>query len=273
MKFTQIPVDTFETIQLNAGILCEDFDPETLEVTGLLGGTTGGLGFNDSPEFVDFGDDIDNAPKNTLELKILDSRDVKMSGTFVTVSAGLIQRLIAAADVNGNAVIPRRDLKTTDFKTIWFVGDYSNNNDGSKAGYIAIKMLNTLSTGGFSLQTTDKEKGQFAFEFTAHTSIEAQDVVPYEVYIQKGEEQVEGKIRLSKKELTVEDGSTKTLTATTIPSDAVVSWLSTDTSVATVSGGVVTGVEVGGATIIASIAVNGVSYSDTCSVSVVEPSA
>lgn len=50
-------------------------------------------------------------------------------------------------------------------------------------------MLNTLSTGGFSLQTGDKEKGQMSFEYTAHYSITAQDTVPCEVYIKAGEDE------------------------------------------------------------------------------------
>ena len=38
---------------------------------------------------VTYGDDIDNCPKNTKELKKLDSWEAKMSGTFVTVTAEL----------------------------------------------------------------------------------------------------------------------------------------------------------------------------------------
>ena len=53
-------------------------------------------------------------------------------------------------------------------------------------GFIAIKLLNALSTGGFQLQTADKSKGQFAFEFTGHYSMSAQDIVPFEIYIKAG---------------------------------------------------------------------------------------
>ena len=44
-------------------------------------------------------------------------------------------------------------------------------------------MINALSTGGFQLQTADKEKGTFSFEYTAHYSMSAQDTVPFEVYV------------------------------------------------------------------------------------------
>ena len=46
--------------------------------------------------------------------------------------------------------------------------------------------MNALSTGGFQLQTSDKAKGQFAFTYTAHYSMAAQDTVPFEVYIKAG---------------------------------------------------------------------------------------
>ena len=183
MKFTQIPADTFKTIQLNAGMMLDDFNPATGEVGNILGATTGGNSFEVSNEFKDYGDDIDNCPKNTMELKKLDSIEAKMSGTFVTISAASAKLLAGAADIDaGNSahIIPRRDVLTTDFKTIWWVGDYSDDNDGEDAGFIAIRMRNTLSTGGFKIQSSDKGKGNFAYEFTAHFSMANQNLVPYQ---------------------------------------------------------------------------------------------
>lgn len=193
MKYTQIPTTAFEEIQLNAGILCTSFAPATGEVTGLLGATTGGINFTDTPEYVDFGEDIDNCPKNTLELKKIDSREVVLSGTFVTMTKATAMKLAGAADADSSdttKIVPRDDLATTDFSDIWWVGDYSDKNSdvgtGAIAGFIAIHLLNALNTAGFQIQTTDKEKGQFAFEFTGHYSIEAMDTVPYELYVKKG---------------------------------------------------------------------------------------
>lgn len=186
MKFTQIPQDTFKNIQLNAGILVEDFNPSTLEITGLVGATTGGNTFNATPTFSDFGEDIDNAPKNTKELKKLTEWAVAMSGTFVTVTASLAKKLVGAGDVAGNKITPRNDLSSADFDDIWWVGDYSDVNEGTKAGYIAIHMMNALNTGGFQIKTTDKGKGNFAFNFEGHYSMSAQDTVPFEIYVEEG---------------------------------------------------------------------------------------
>lgn len=189
MKYTQIPTDTFETIQLNAGILVKTFTPNSGTVGDLIGATTGGVNFTDTPEFVDFGDDIDNCPKNTKELKKIDSREVKMAGTFVTVSTETAKMLAGAADIDGTdstKVTPRNDLLDTDFEDIWWVGDYSDKNTGATAGFVAIHMKNSLNTAGFQIQSTDKGKGQFAFEFTGHYSIANVDEVPYEIYIKAG---------------------------------------------------------------------------------------
>lgn len=188
MKFTQIPTSTFQNLQMNAGILLSDFTPSTgtMAAADILGATTGGINFTAQPEYSDFGEDIDNCPKNMLELKRLDRWTVTMSGTFVTVTADLAKMLVGAGSVSSGKITPRNDLATTDFDDVWWVGDYSDVNTGTNAGFIAIHLLNGLSTGGFQIQSGDKAKGNFAFEFTGHYSNSAPDTVPFEIYVQAG---------------------------------------------------------------------------------------
>jgi len=202
LKYTRIPETAFQKLQLNAGILLSNFDPATGEVTedALLGATSGGVSFTATPTFSDFGEDIDNCPVNVLELKRLDNWEVGMSGTFITVDMNSAKSLVSAADVdstNPNKLVPRNDLAVADFKDIWWVGDYSDKNEDKavgdgKAGFLAIHMLNGLSTGGFSLQSSNRGKGQFAFEFTGHYSIKDQSKVPFEVYISAGTDESAG---------------------------------------------------------------------------------
>lgn len=191
MKFTKIPADTFKMLQLNAGVLATDFTPAsgTFDKDDQIGATTGGINFTATPTYSDFGDDIDNCPKNTKELKRLDEWEVTMSGTFVAADTAIAKMLIGAADIGTTdtaKVTPRNDLADADFSDIWFIGDYSDKNGETNGGFIAIKLINALSTGGFQLQTSDKSKGQFAFTFTGHYSINAQDTVPFEVYVKAG---------------------------------------------------------------------------------------
>ena len=191
MKFTKIPETTFQQLQLNAGVLLRNFDPASAEVDNadIVGATSGGVTFAAVPSYSDFGDDIDNCPKNMLELKNLDSCAITMGGSFVTVDTAAAKLLIAAADAAENKVTPRNDITDEDFGDIWWVGDYSDENGETNGGYIAIRMMNALSAGGFSLQTGDRAKGTFAFTFTAHYSMTAQETVPFEVYIKAGTEE------------------------------------------------------------------------------------
>lgn len=191
MKYTKIPENTFQNIQLNAGVLLSSFTPSSATVSeeAIIGATTGGINFTATPTYIDFGEDIDNCPKNMKELKKLDSWEAKCSGTFVTVDTAVAKSLIGAADIGTSdttKVTPRNDLAQADFSDIWIVGDYSDKNGDTNGGFVAIHMMNALSTGGFQIKTADKAKGQFAFEYTAHYSMSAQDTVPFEVYVKAG---------------------------------------------------------------------------------------
>ena len=188
MKYTKIPETTFQNLQLNAGVLLSAFNPESATVAdeSIIGATTGGINFTATPTYTDFGEDIDNCPKNMKELKKLDAWEISLSGTYVTVDANAVKALVGAADVSGNKITPRNDLKLTDFTDVWWVGDYSDQNGETNGGFVAIHMMNALSTGGFAIQSSDNGKGNFAFTYTAHYSMSAQDTVPFEVYVKAG---------------------------------------------------------------------------------------
>lgn len=188
LTYTQIPVNTFEELVLNAGIMVDNFTPATGVIGNIIGATTGGLQFSAVPSFIDFGEDIDNCPKNTKELMQTDDYEITASGTMLTVNADTVARLAALADaesVTGTTGLSKISLRKdidlqNDFKDVWIIADYGN------GGFIAIHMKSVLSTGGFSVQTTDKGKGQFAFTFRAHYSIDAQEDVPCEIYVKEG---------------------------------------------------------------------------------------
>lgn len=179
--FTVIPQDTFEGLQLDAGVLLKTFNPAQPAAPAdadIICATTGGINVSCVPTYSDFGEDVDNCPVNMMELKHLDGWDCKLSTTSLGTSPELIRLALGAADVTASSgkIVPRRDLKQTDFSDLWWVGDRA---DG---GMVAVKLMNALSTGGFSLQTTKNGKGQISIELTGHVSIDAQDVVPMEFY-------------------------------------------------------------------------------------------
>ena len=113
-----------------------------------------------------------------------------MGFTSIGTSQESIRLSLGAADVDAatGKVTPRRNVKLTDFSDVWWVGDRA---DG---GMVAIRLMNALSTGGFSLQTTKNGKGQVSMELTGHVSINAQDTMPMEFYsigpVDSGNEEV-----------------------------------------------------------------------------------
>lgn len=232
LRFTKIRPDTFERLQLNAGILIGDTpshymsdgsgDEGTADkhynvydtLTKLqdatwhdvLGSTTGGVTFEATPEFTDFGEDIDNCPKNMKQLKRMNQWEVTMSGTFVMLDPNNTALLIGNADIHdydnnedstdnelkiskSARISPRTasDLNDECFKNLWWIGDYGSDNSEESGGYLAIHMYNALSTGGFHFTSGDNEKGTFDFEFTAHYDMNDQDKVPFTVYIGSGD--------------------------------------------------------------------------------------
>lgn len=178
--FTVIPEDTFNALQLDAGILLKRFNPAAPAVLDedIICATTGGINPTCVPTYSDMGEDVDNCPVNMKELKHLDSWECKIATTSLGTSARLIRLSLGAADIDATsgAIIPRRDLKQTDFSDLWWVGDRA---DG---GFVAVQLKNALSSGGFSLQTTKNGKGQVAIELTGHVSMNAQTVMPMVFY-------------------------------------------------------------------------------------------
>lgn len=266
MKFTKIPVNTFKELQVNAGVLLKRFNPAvgTLDMDALITATSGGIKIDINSTFDDFGSDVDNAKKNSKELKRKTETDIKFSCTALNLNKDTIKMSLAAAEERtaDGAIVLRTDLALSDFQNIWFVGDMA---DG---GYIAIKFIDALSTDGFSLQTNDKGKGKLGLGFTAHSSLDSQDIEPVEIYLGAPDDE-SASIRLDKKSISmVAGGDTETITAITYPTDAEVTWASTDSSVATVSDGIITALAAGTTVITASITVDEVKYIDTAIITV-----
>lgn len=186
-KFTVIPQDTFDALQVDAGVLLKTFDPSDPDAPAdedIICATTGGINPTCIPTYSDYGEDVDNCPVNMKELKHLDGWECKISTTCLGTSPELIRLALGAADITAASgmIKPRKDLAQTDFSDLWWVGDKA---DG---GFVAIQLKNALSTGGFSLQTSKNGKGQVSIELTGHVSINAQSTMPMVFYSVDGDE-------------------------------------------------------------------------------------
>lgn len=166
-KFTKISAKAFESMQINAGVVLNKFDPSgTTEIqdADIICATSGGVTAECKPNITDLGDDVDNCQKNTAELMQIEDYDCTLAFTALNVTTDVIKLALGAADVSDKKVTPRMTLNPTastgDFKDIWWVGDTI---DG---GFVAVKLMNALSTGGLSLKTTDKGKGNLSVTLT-----------------------------------------------------------------------------------------------------------
>lgn len=184
--FTAISQDAFDELQMDAGMLLKTFNPSQPAAPAdadIITATTGGITVECIPTYSDFGEDIDNVPNNMKELKHLDGWNCKISTTALGTTPAAIKLSLGAADIDGtdsSKITPRRDLSQSDFTDIWWVGDKM---DG---GFVAVKLKNALSTGGFSLKTTKNGKGNLTLELTGHVSINAQQTMPMEFYSVEG---------------------------------------------------------------------------------------
>lgn len=179
--FTVIPKDTFDAMQLDAGVLLTTFNPAAPAKPAdetIICATTGGINAVCQPEYSDLGEDVDNVPLNMKELKHLDGWTCSLGFTSLDTSKEGIRLALGAADINAESgsVIPRRNLTQEDFSDVWWVGDKAN------GGFVAVRLMNALSTEGFSLQTTKNGKGQTDCTLTGHVSIDDQDTMPMVFY-------------------------------------------------------------------------------------------
>lgn len=184
--YTVIPQATFNELQLDAGILLVDFNPATPTVTdaNIITATTGGINPQCVPTYSDFFEDVDNAPNNTKEGKHLDGWEASLGFTAINITEKTLKMSLGACGVTASTHQIKPDapgmVNPDRFSDIWWVGDLS---DG---GFAAVKLKNSLSTSGLSLQTTKNGKGQLAVTLTGHTSINAQDEMPMEFYVING---------------------------------------------------------------------------------------
>lgn len=188
--YTKVAEDAFDALQLDAGVLLSSFDPANPYTApsseDIIATTTGGINPTCTPTYSDFGEDVDNVPNNMMEFKHLDGWDCAMAFTSIKFNAANVAWSLGASETTTVAagsntagytkIVPRRDVKLTDFKDLWWVGDKAN------GGAFAVKLLNALSTGGLNIQSSKNGKGTNQMTITGHVSIAHQDTMPMEFY-------------------------------------------------------------------------------------------
>lgn len=178
-KFSKIPQDAFERMQLDAGVILRSFDPNSAAEpadSDIVCATKGGVTITCVPKYSDMGDDVDNCPAGTMELKKLEGWSCGMKFVSLGSDVSDIRLALGCAEVSGNTVIPKRSIGSGDYSDIWWVGDCAG------GGMLAVCLKNSLSEKGLEFQSSKNSKGQLVIELKGHVSISDPDEVPMEFY-------------------------------------------------------------------------------------------
>lgn len=185
--------ETFENLQLNAGVFLKDFDYSDVDDatelktaiaaavtagTDILGATRGGGTFTVTREMRT--PEIDGMRYNFVGGNFVDSVDAYLSTTLVEVTAENITNLLAGtATTSGKkTTITMGTALDTDsyLENICWVGDLS---DGR---LVLICLKNAINTADFTLTFTDKGEGTLAVEFHAcQAEVNDYDTAPFEI--------------------------------------------------------------------------------------------
>lgn len=194
---TALRADTFDNLQLNAGVFLKNF---TLTGTGAptnagalktaiataissgntLGATRGGGSFNVTRERRT--PDIDGMRYPFMGGEFVDSSDAYLSATLVEATPDNFKEALGSATKTTSGSVTTIKMNTaiadTDYLTnlVW-VGDLS---DGR---LVCIELLNALNTADLQFTFTDKNEGTLAVEFHAHQAeVDNYDEAPFAVY-------------------------------------------------------------------------------------------
>lgn len=179
-----ISADAFKKLQFQAGALLKTFDPEgttPIKAEDMVCLTSGGISTTCKPNTVDLGEDLDEVPENTYQLKHITSWDCGLSTTCMTVSADTIKLSLGAADVETNKITVREDYTEEDFQDIWWHGNLIG------GGYAAVKLMKAASDGGLELKTAKDGKGNLNLSLKGHYDMKDTGKVPMEFYVKEAE--------------------------------------------------------------------------------------
>lgn len=190
---TGLRPETFENLQLNAGVFLKNFnhsdiaDVDALETavlaaleagTDILGATIGGGTFQATPETRSI--EVDGMRYQFKGSTIVDSWNIRLTGTMKEITPENFKDALISADITDNGakkvVRVRTDIEDGDYiPTLCWVGDTSK-------GAVLIELSNALNTTGANFTFTDKGEGTLPFEFVAHqASLQDSQYAPFQI--------------------------------------------------------------------------------------------
>ena len=128
-RYYEVKKDTFDGLVTESGLLLKNLNLEAVEAgeagftdEDIICATTGGISVQDTTEWQDLGEDVDNCPVNMKEFKIMTSRSASISTSALSMTPESLRLALGAADISddGKMVVPRTSLdQDKDFQTIY----------------------------------------------------------------------------------------------------------------------------------------------------------
>ena len=183
--FKKISANAWNDFQIDAGVVVDDYDLNNpLDVPddeNIIFTTSGGFNLQHKNTFKDQAEDVDNVPNGMLEFKTIESTEITLDFTALTFNPACVRWGLGAADnvaMSGGVtkIVPRNNLKSRDFKTIYCIFPLM------KGGALVAKLNNVLSENGFNIQSDKTNKGKSSLSLKVHSSIYSQNTVPVEYY-------------------------------------------------------------------------------------------
>lgn len=267
-EWITISAESFNTMQFDSGVLVKTFNPaspEPPELSDVLCATSGDITATCKPNIVDLGEDVNGLHGGKIDqLQYIDGWECRLAFTALNITEETLKLALGAADSDDGCVEPRVYLKSSDFAGVWWIGMLVG------GGYAAVWLGNAINTDGLSLKTSKSGKGSLTINLEGHNTFDTQNKVPMKFYSLQADTP---RINLSDYSITMHtDDDPYTIVATTVPSNAQITWESMDEEVFTITptwnGCKITPVGVGRAAAVAKITVSTVDYTATCLVTV-----
>ncbi len=190
---TGVRPETFERLQLGAGVFLKNFDYSACENatdlaaavlaalaadTGVIGATTGGGSFQCTPEIRQI--EADGMRYPIKGSTVNDRWTVQLTGTMKEITPDNFASALMCADVTAQGakttVRVRTDIKLTDYiDNLCWIGDTSK-------GFVLINLTAAMNLTGANFAFADKGEGSLPFQFQAHAAdLASMQHAPFEV--------------------------------------------------------------------------------------------
>lgn len=192
---TGLRPETFDNLQLNAGVFLEGFDAsgyadaaaledavlDALEAgQGVIGATVGGGSFVCEPSIRQM--EADGMRYPIIGSTTNDMWTVRLTGTMKEVTPENFKRVLITCDMdtskpNITTLTVRTDIEHSDYiPRLCWIGDTSK-------GFVMIELDNVLNIDGATFTFTDRNEGTLPFNFQAHLSdITQMDHAPFRIH-------------------------------------------------------------------------------------------